>query len=73
MVYRRPSGKTHFVNSTTVFLLDHVLRQPTDLEAACRAIVLSQHGGDGEVGDDLRREVAAVLVRLEDLGLVEQA
>lgn len=72
MVYHRPSGKTHFINAATALLLERILTEPTDLEGACTALVRSQRGPDAEIHDDFRRDVAATLLRLEDLGLVER-
>ncbi|GMU68273.1 MAG: hypothetical protein AMXMBFR37_06060 [Steroidobacteraceae bacterium] len=70
VLYHRPSGKTHFINASTAFLLEHLVDTPVGIEAATQALAAAQ----GAVADEaLREEVAATLLRLEELGLIERA
>lgn len=70
VIYHRPSGKTHFVNASTVFLLEQLLAGPATHEAATQALAEAL----GRAADDaLRDDVAGTLFRLEELGLIESA
>ena len=70
VLFHRPSGKTHFVNHATFLLLNEVLRAPKDLVRAASDLAHAQ-GAAGDV--NFQQEVAALLRRLEELGLVERA
>ena len=66
----RPSGKTHFVNASTAFLLEQLLGEPASVESAAQALAQAQ---DRPVDDALRDDVAGTLLRLAELGLIESA
>lgn len=70
VLFHRPSSKTHFVNRATFLLLDQVLSDPVDLATAAARLARAQRL---PAGDTFLREVEALLVRLEQLGLVERA
>ncbi|HQX79853.1 MAG TPA: HPr-rel-A system PqqD family peptide chaperone [Steroidobacteraceae bacterium] len=70
VVYHRPSGKTHFVNASTAFLLEQLLGEPASVESAAQALAQAQ---DRPVDDALRDDVAGTLLRLAELGLIESA
>jgi PqqD family protein of HPr-rel-A system len=69
VLFHRPSGKTHFVNHATFLLLDQVLREPKDLTKT--ASHLAQAQGAAATGD-FQQQLAELLQRLEELGLVER-
>jgi len=66
VLYHRRSGQTHFLNRSSATLLQRVLREPVDAEAASRA--LDEAKASPEVLDHL----IGVLLRFEELGLVER-
>lgn len=66
--YHRPSGKTHFLNAATFDLLDKVLREPCEVEAAV-ARLRALHPTETE-SSYFGEYVAELLLRLEQLGLV---
>jgi len=68
-VYHRPSGKTHFVNAATRILIGRILSAPCDAAAAADALA---HIQGVEPDDAFRTHVWGLLVRLEELGLVER-
>jgi PqqD family protein of HPr-rel-A system len=68
-VYHRPSGKTHFVNDATRRLLEDVLATPltaTDVPGR-----LAREQGVEET-EEFRTHVWGLLVRLEELALIER-
>jgi len=70
VIYHGPSGKTHFVNASTAFLLEHGLDPPATVESAAQAVAEAR----GVAADDeLRADVSDTLLRLEELGLIERA
>lgn len=69
-VYHRPSGKTHFVNDATRHLLEALLATP--LPAAEVAGRLAREQGVDET-EEFRAHVWGLLVRLEELALIERA
>lgn len=69
VLYHRPSGKTHFINASTAFLLECLAEAPAGVESAAMALAAAQ----SRVADDeLRSEVSDTLLRLEELGLIER-
>ena len=69
VVYHRPSGRTHFLNSATADLLGHVLIEPRSARAAAEELAARE----GAVGDAaFFAAVAESLSHLEHLGLVER-
>lgn len=62
VAYHRPSGKTHFLNASSHYLLTELLREPRDVQAVADAF-----------GDSSLAEVAAMLEHFEHLGLIEDA
>lgn len=70
VIYHRPSGKTHFVNAATVFLLEQLLDAPQSAESATKALAAAS----GRAADAaLLDEVEGTLLRLEELGLIDSA
>lgn len=69
VLYHRPSGKTHFVNTATAYLLGIVLCEPKSALAASAALA-----GFGRAAEDEKfgAEIADLLVRLEHVGLVNR-
>lgn len=70
VLFHRPSGKTHFVNAATAFLLEQFSDAPLTVEAAARALADAQGRG---VDDELGASVADTVQRLLELGLIERA
>jgi len=69
IVYHRPSGKTHFLNAATAFLLLEALREPASLPSVIHDLSTAQ-GVDSQA---LPAEyVSGMLLRLEELGLVRR-
>lgn len=66
MVFHRPSGKTHLVNSAAVRLLTDLLRTPRDLNQIISALVAQGAQDSPEEAE----EILQLVYRLEDLGLV---
>lgn len=69
MVHHRPSGKTHFLNSASSLLLREILLDPMDPETASAHLAAAQ-GSDPE--PEFEEYVAGLLIRFEELGLVER-
>jgi PqqD family protein of HPr-rel-A system len=70
IVYHRPSGKTHFLNSATMQLLTRVLTSPHTASTAAERLAADQDA----VGDEaFFAAVAESLRYLEHLGLVERS
>ncbi len=67
VLYHRPSGKTHFINAATAFLLEQFNAAPAPLDAASRALAEAQGLA---VDDGLREGVAGMAQRLGALGLI---
>lgn len=74
VVFHRPSGQTHFLNESAAVLLIDVLASPTTLEEAARALLgeLDDRPTPGEPSRELRERVLRMLVRFEELGLVQR-
>ena len=70
VLYHRPSGKTHFVNEPAWILLSQALCEPKSLDALTDDLARLQ---DVEASDDLRAYIESLLLRFEELGLVERA
>ena len=69
VVYHRPSGKTHFLNSATMRLLTRVLTSPHSAASAAERLAADE----GALGSDAFFAVVAESLRhLEHLGLVER-
>jgi len=69
VLYFRPSGQTHFVNTAAALLLRQILREPRDAESAGRELASEQ---GIEAAPELLAHVAGLLRRFEELGLVER-
>jgi PqqD family protein of HPr-rel-A system len=68
VLFHKPSGKTHFVNAATAYLLCELLQKPQPLGAVVALFAPSPEDEDGEsVG-----AVLDLLRHLEDLGLIER-
>lgn len=74
VVFHRPSGQTHFLNESAAVLLIDVLALPTTLEEAATALSsdLDESARPGEPSRELRERVLRMLVRFEELGLVQR-
>nr|PZN76254.1 MAG: hypothetical protein DIU56_14660 [Pseudomonadota bacterium] len=70
VLYHRPSGKTHFLNDSSWILLNEVLREPRSLTEIAASLA-GMRGVPPE--DELRSYVAELMMRLEEIGLVERA
>lgn len=68
-VHHRPSGKTHFVNAATAYLLRDVLAVPGDAGDIRRALGFDSSREQGAPAQD---EIDELLPRLESLGLVSR-
>lgn len=64
VLYHRPSGKTHLLNAASVRLLTVILLAPRSLSE-----IETELAGGGIAQDGA--EVLGMLLRLEELGLVE--
>lgn len=69
VVFHRPSGQTHFVNAATALLLTEILCEPRSAEEAAVDLAACQAA---PVDVDVYPRVLGLLVRLEELGLVER-
>lgn len=69
VVYHRPSGKTHLLNTPSAVLLTRVLAVPLDVESAAAELAGAQ---SARAGPDFVDYVAGLLFRFEELGLVER-
>ena len=70
VVYHRPSGRTHFLNSSSFSLITELLQSERDLEAIAEFVTPNDGAGDREL---LRQELLDLLGRLEHSGLIEKA
>lgn len=70
VLFHRSSGRTHFVNESTLMLLDRVLREPRDIASATEELArLSNLPLDERV----RSHVHELMLRLDDIGLLVRA
>jgi len=69
VVYHRPSGRTHFLNSATVALLREVLVGPRNARAAAEELAAREAAA---VDAEFFAAVAVSLQHLEHLGLVDR-
>lgn len=65
VIFHRPSGKTHFLNASSAFLLDEVLRNPVTFDEIVDAFTIDP--GDG---GEKTAVIGDMLLHLERLGLV---
>lgn len=72
VAYHRPSGKTHFLNAASHFLLTELLPEPRDT-AAIAAIFTSEESHGAGVPGETFQEVLSMLEHFEQLGLIERA
>ena len=74
VVFHRPSGQTHFLNESAAVLLIDVLASPTTLDEAARALLgdPDQASAPDDPPRELRERVLRMLVRFEELGLVQR-
>lgn len=66
VLYHRRSGQTHFLNRSSATLLQRVLLEPVGVEAASRAL------DEAQATPELLNHLTGVLLRFEELGLVER-
>lgn len=66
-IHHRPSGKTHFVNRSTVVLLTAVLGRAQTGSDAVRELARAM---DVDATPEFVDEVAGVLARLDEIGLI---
>lgn len=69
-MYHRPSGKTHFLNEAARVLIERVLNEPHEAGRIADEFARTQ---GVEPDEEFRTQVWGLLVRLEELGLVERA
>ena len=69
VVYHRPSGKTHLMNDVSAYLLRDLLVEPMRL----LDVVVALSPDSTERSVDFEKTVAEMLIRFEQLGLVERA
>jgi PqqD family protein of HPr-rel-A system len=72
VLYHRPSGKTHFLNTASTLLLSRLLLEPKTLDAITEAIAPLRADPDPTEHADLQDYVEDLLLRFEELGLVER-
>jgi len=70
VLFHRPSGRTHFLNHAAFLLLEEILSDPGNAADAANRLAQA-HGEMGNEG--FPGQVQALLLRLEELGLVERA
>ncbi len=65
IAFHRPSGKTHFLNASSHYLITELLREPADAASILRAF---------EIGDNDARqgEIQSLLEHLDELGLIDR-
>ena len=68
VVFHPASGLTHLVNGPAALLLCRVLARPRTLDVAAQALA----AGSAQKDEHFVTEVAALIERLEELGLVER-
>jgi PqqD family protein of HPr-rel-A system len=69
VVYHRPSGKTHFLNSASVALLREVLASPRNASSAAEELAARE---SAPVDAEFVAAVLESLAHLEHLGLVDR-
>ena len=69
VLYHRPSGKTHFLNEAGWLLLARILSVPRPLELIVDELASMQAL---PATDELRSYVMELLLRFEELGLVDR-
>lgn len=78
VLFHRRSGQTHFLNAASATLLQQILIDATDLDAACRSFTTMPARGMNDMMDgdeatpELRQYLRAILDRFEELGLVRR-
>ena len=70
VVFHRPSGKTHFLNEASKFLLTELLLDARDFPSILEAFASDDSEDHSE---EYVRQMKSMLARLEDLGLVRSA
>ena len=68
-IYHRESGQTHFLNASAAALLREILVVPTGAVDAARRLA---SGENGDPDERYLHEVGALILRLEELGLVRR-
>jgi PqqD family protein of HPr-rel-A system len=68
VVFHEPSGKTHFLNAATARLLRELLGEPQYIGQVVAALSAGQDEADQQT---IRETTEEMLLRLEDLGLVQ--
>ena len=68
-IYHRESGQTHFLNASGAVLLREILVEPIGAAEASRRLAAGQ---DAEPDERFMHEVTALILRLEELGLVRR-
>jgi len=71
VAYHRPSGKTHFLNAASQFLVAELLEGPLDTDSIVQAF--QQDGASAADSDPAARSaIVELLDRLERLGLISR-
>ena len=69
IAFHRPSGKTHFLNASSKYLITELLCEPTNLAGIVEAFGVAEDDSERLAKTD---EMHFMLERLEQLGLVER-
>ena len=67
VIFHRPSGKTHFLNASSAFLLDEVLKDPASTDD-----IVSAFTTESADENDKAAVIVEMLLHLERLGLVRR-
>ena len=68
IAFHRPSGTTHFLNAASKVLITEVLLEPQDASSIAAVFVdEAAESPDAHIGD-----IREMLMRLEELGLIER-
>jgi PqqD family protein of HPr-rel-A system len=66
-VFHRPSGKTHFLNASSAFILDDILRNP---QIGGQVVDKFMTGSESESREQIASGILEMLLHMEELGLV---
>ena len=69
ILYHRPSGMTHMLNSASVVLLTEMLSEPASLDDI--AVAFSETNAELPA-EQLKSQLAEMLMRLEHFGIIER-
>ena len=70
VIYHRLSGKTHLLNDSSYYLLTDLLNEPMGLEEIAETF---DPGHDDVSASEYTNQMASMLLRLEQFGLIERS